>query len=76
VVRRIRERENVTMRRLDELLSQLRPGGAPQERVLNALPFIARHGLELLQRIAAAIPGGAADEVPGPPADAAPRVAG
>jgi bacillithiol biosynthesis cysteine-adding enzyme BshC len=55
VVRRVRQRERATLARLDEVLSQLRPCGTPQERVLNALPFVARHGPQLLERIAAAI---------------------
>ena len=51
IVRRAQERESVTLAQMDRVRANLRPGGDPQERVLNVLPFLARHGPELLQRL-------------------------
>jgi bacillithiol synthase len=42
-------------RRLDAVLNHLHPRGQPQERVLNALPFVAAGGERLLHEIHAAI---------------------
>jgi bacillithiol synthase len=50
--RRRHERE---ARQLERVCAQLRPTGEPQERVLNALPFIAAHGYGMSDRIMGAI---------------------
>ena len=39
----------------DPVRIPLRPEGEPQDRVLNVVPFLARHGLSLLTRMAEAI---------------------
>jgi bacillithiol biosynthesis cysteine-adding enzyme BshC len=55
VVRQLKRKEEITVGQLDRVRANLRPDGEPQDRVLNALPFIARHGPALLGEIAAAI---------------------
>jgi bacillithiol biosynthesis cysteine-adding enzyme BshC len=55
VVRQLKRKEEITVGQLERARANLRPDGEPQDRVLNVLPFIARHGPGLLQEIAAAI---------------------
>lgn len=55
VVRRIKARDTAAQQRLERVRAQLAPFGEPQERVLNVLPFLAKHGPSLLDRIRAAI---------------------
>ena len=50
----IKRREVAVMRDVATLRASLRPGGKPQERMLNALPFLARHGIETLDALARA----------------------
>lgn len=52
VAQQLKRKGSVRIAQLDRLLANLRPEGDPQERVLNVLPFLARHGRDLLQRIA------------------------
>lgn len=52
VVRQLKRREEVTVAQLERVRANLRPDGVPQDRVLNVLPFIARHGFSLLEEIA------------------------
>jgi hypothetical protein len=44
----IKRRETLQMRDVATLRAALRPGGIRQERVLNAIPMLARHGCSLL----------------------------
>jgi bacillithiol synthase len=61
-------RQEQLVRQLERVAGYLAPDGVPQERLLNALPFVARHGRALLETIAAAIaiPLGDGDRWPGP----------
>ena len=51
VTQHIKRKEGVRIGQLDRLLAQLRPEGMPQERVLNVIPYLGRHGLGVLQRM-------------------------
>jgi uncharacterized protein YllA (UPF0747 family) len=44
----IKRRDAVRMRDVATLRAALHPGGVRQERALNLIPILARHGLELL----------------------------
>jgi uncharacterized protein YllA (UPF0747 family) len=78
VVAAAKRRETATMRDIDIARTSLFPLGKPQERVLNFIPMLARHGAPLLaqmraramehaQRMLAGQPGDAADERVGAP---------
>lgn len=56
-VQALKRRETETRPQLQRLREALMPGGRPQERVLSALPFLARYGPALLEMIQAAIDG-------------------
>ncbi|HEX6925482.1 MAG TPA: bacillithiol biosynthesis cysteine-adding enzyme BshC [Longimicrobiaceae bacterium] len=51
ITQHIKRKEGVRIGQLDRLLAHLRPDGKPQDRVLNVIPFLGRHGLSLLTRI-------------------------
>lgn len=51
----LKKRRGDEIRQLARLSANLRPGGAPQERVLNVLPYLARYGPALLRDIAGAM---------------------
>ncbi|HET8656775.1 MAG TPA: bacillithiol biosynthesis cysteine-adding enzyme BshC [Longimicrobiaceae bacterium] len=55
VLQHVKRRETTAIGRLRRLRDELRPEGAPQERVLNVLPFLARHGRGLVDEIAGAM---------------------
>jgi bacillithiol synthase len=55
VVRQLKRKEETTVGQLERARANLRPDGEPQDRVLNGLPFLARHGPGLLREVAAAI---------------------
>lgn len=55
ITQHIKRKESVRIGQLDRLLAHLRPEGKPQDRVLNAIPFLARHGLSLLDRMYAEV---------------------
>lgn len=55
ITQHIKRKEGVRIGQLDRLLAHLRPEGKPQDRVLNVIPFLARHGLSLLTRMYAEI---------------------
>lgn len=55
ITQHIKRREGVRIGQLDRLLAHLRPEGKPQDRVLNVIPYLARHGLSLLTRMYAEI---------------------
>lgn len=55
ITQHIKRREGVRIGQLDRLLAHLRPEGKPQDRVLNVIPYLARHGLSLLRRMHEAI---------------------
>jgi bacillithiol synthase len=55
IEREFRRRHGEIERRLDAVLHRLRPGGEPQERVLNALPFVASGGEHLLRELLEAV---------------------
>ena len=54
ILRQLRARHSATLEQLDRVLTELRPNGEPQERVLNIFPFLARHP-DLLTRLAEAV---------------------
>jgi uncharacterized protein YllA (UPF0747 family) len=43
----------VSRRRAELVARMLRPHGTMQDRVLNPLPFLVRHGADLLERLTA-----------------------
>ena len=49
IVAAIKRRDAEGMRDVATLRGALRPNGRPQERVLNAIPLLTRHGCELLE---------------------------
>ena len=52
VVRQLKRKEEIATGQLERVRSNLRPDGEPQDRVLNLIPFLARHGPELLRAMA------------------------
>jgi bacillithiol synthase len=56
ILRAVARREHGWEQALDAVRAHLVPLDSEQERVLNVLPFLAHHGLGLLDAIAAAIP--------------------
>lgn len=77
-----KRRSEALVRDLDVARAALFPLGAPQERVLNLVPFLARHGRALLgamlerarEHAAALIPEGAGGDAPAPHGHRADRV--
>lgn len=55
IVRAVKRREADALQALDHVLTELRPLGQPQDRVLNALPYLTRYGPGLLGEIAARV---------------------
>lgn len=55
ILRRLKELGGERVAELDRVRARLAPGGQPQERVVNVMSFLARHGPELLAAIHAAI---------------------
>lgn len=51
----VKRGEHERLERIMAARAELFPGGELQERVLNVLPFLARYGPELLERLAASI---------------------
>jgi bacillithiol biosynthesis cysteine-adding enzyme BshC len=51
----LRKKNEVELEQLRKAATNLYPDGTPQERVLNALPYLARYGPELLHDILAAM---------------------
>lgn len=51
ILRALKRSGNLSQRRLDRVLDSIRPGGAPQDRVLNVLPFLARYGEHFLDEV-------------------------
>lgn len=58
VLRAIKRGDRIALGQLDRVLDSLRPGGAPQDRVLNVLPFLARYGQHFLREAMRAIEAG------------------
>jgi bacillithiol synthase len=58
MIRSLKRRESTRLRQLDRVLDSLRPGGSPQDRVLNVTPFLARYGSHFLDEVAAAVSSG------------------
>lgn len=56
ILRALKRRNSIWAARLDRVRTYLFPDDAPQERVLTLAPFLAAHGAELLDDLAAAIP--------------------
>lgn len=56
IVRAVKRRGLESIRRMELAQGSLFPLGEPQERVLNVVPFLARHGTGLLREIHDAIP--------------------
>lgn len=55
ILRQLRRRHDVLVEQLRRVAASLNPGDAPQERVLNVMPFLARYGPALIPAIAAAL---------------------
>jgi bacillithiol synthase len=55
IVRAIRRRDRLRLELLGRAAASLYPGGAPQERVLGPLPFLAAYGPALIPQLAAAM---------------------
>jgi bacillithiol biosynthesis cysteine-adding enzyme BshC len=55
VVRQLKRKEEIAVGQLERVRANLRPDGVPQDRVLNLLPFLSRHGPRLLAEIAEAV---------------------
>ncbi|HET7322463.1 MAG TPA: bacillithiol biosynthesis cysteine-adding enzyme BshC [Longimicrobiaceae bacterium] len=66
VVRHVKRREALLLEQVARLRANLRPEGELQERVLNVLPFLARHGGGLLQAAADAFGAEMAERFTGP----------
>jgi len=56
-VQALKRREAETRQQVQRVREALMPGGKPQERVLPLLPFLARYGPAVLERIRSAIDG-------------------
>jgi uncharacterized protein YllA (UPF0747 family) len=54
----LKKKSEVELEQLRKAAANLYPDGSPQERVLNALPFLARYGTELLVELLAALEPG------------------
>jgi len=52
----LKKRSEITTQQLGKAAVNLYPGGSPQERTLNVLPYLARYGPRLLHAISAALP--------------------
>lgn len=55
ILRRIKSLEQLHYLAVQRVRTHLYPEGAPQERVLNAFPFLVRHGSQVLDELAARI---------------------
>lgn len=55
ILRQLRRRHDVLVEQLRRVAARLQPDDAPQERVLNVMPFLARYGPALVPAIAAAL---------------------
>jgi uncharacterized protein YllA (UPF0747 family) len=55
IIRSIKRRDGESFQQLDRVLDSLRPNGVPQDRALNVLPFIARHGERFYAEVRQAI---------------------
>lgn len=55
VAQHLRRRREIELAQLDRAAAGLMPEGVPQERKLNALPFLARYGPDLLRDMKAAL---------------------
>lgn len=56
ILSHVKAQNATTVEQLEKAATNLFPGGAPQERVLNVLQYLARYGPELLTAIAEALP--------------------
>jgi bacillithiol synthase len=70
VVAAAKRREATTMRDIAIARTSLFPLGKPQERVLNFIPMLARHGAPLLAQMRARANQHAEDILSGQPSDA------
>lgn len=61
ILRRLKARHEVELQHAERVRASLWPQGSPQERVLNVVPFLARYGPELPERLLAALPAPALD---------------
>jgi bacillithiol synthase len=55
IVRHLKRRNEVVVEQLRRASASLYPGGVPQERALNALQFVARHGEGIVPALEAAL---------------------
>jgi bacillithiol synthase len=55
ILRAVKRREATTVARVTRLRAHLRPGGEPQDRVLNVLHYLARYGPSLMEDLARAV---------------------
>jgi bacillithiol synthase len=56
ILRSLSRSHQLWQQHLDALLTHLKPLGSEQERVVNVLPYLATHGMALLDAVAQAIP--------------------
>jgi len=56
IVQHTEREQAVRLEQLRRAAAMVQPGGQPQERTLNVLPFLARYGPELIARILAELP--------------------
>jgi hypothetical protein len=64
VATHLRKRMSIELGQLARAADGIAPRGAPQERVLNVLPFLARYGPELLHDLRAMLRPGFSDVAP------------
>lgn len=71
ILRAVKREKEVLLRQVDRARQHLAPLGAPQERVLNAVQYLARYGpgllTDLLERCEAVLDAGAAVAAPAEP---------
>ena len=70
LVHHLKRRQETELSQIERARTALLPGGKPQERVLNVVPFLARYGSGLLTELVTAIRAWyarRAADVPGPP---------
>ena len=56
IVQHVQREQDTRLEQLRRAAAMVQPGGTPQERTLNAFPFLARYGPDLVCRILAALP--------------------
>ncbi|MGH7556117.1 MAG: bacillithiol biosynthesis cysteine-adding enzyme BshC, partial [Longimicrobiales bacterium] len=60
----LKKKNEVELEQLRKAAANLFPDGSPQERVLNALPYLARYGTELMHQVLNVLPLEVAEAAP------------